>query len=503
MRGLVTRWSRRQCLWTGAVAGAGLCGLPTRAQGRGPASQGPKTTGPAFPAPPLMLGDPSPTSIGVWSQADLDLDLRTWRVEVVGPGRPIRFNGAVRPQVGGAMSLRLDDLRAGAGYQVRVVFDGPDGSTEPALATFRAPGDARPVRIGWSGDLCGQGFGIDPSRGGLFVFDTLAQEPLDAFVLAGDTVYADQPIEPRKVLPDGTVRNQLVTPAKAKAADTLEAFRGQYRYNWLSESYRRLWGQTPVVAVWDDHEVLNNWCPDQDLQDPRYPGLDRTSELAALGYRALRESLPIGSGPDRLFRHLPFGPYLDLFVLDGRSHRGDNRIEARGRLLGQVQLEWFTQALRRSRARWKVVVCDTPLGLVVPDGPGRVDGFAEGGPGKPRFRERELAGLYAAARARVEELVVLTADVHYAAHHLYRPPGLTVHEFVAGPLHAGQFGPQVLDPTFGSEVLYANRSPGDPQNLAPTPQTTSYGVVEAGPRGLSVALRDGGGRSLHQVHLPT
>ena len=65
----------------------------------------------------------------------------------------------------------------------------------------------------------------------------------------------------------------------------------------------------------------------------------------------------------------------------------------------------------------------------------------------------------------VTNTVWLTADVHYAAAHYYNPDKAQFQdfepfwEFVSGPLHAGTFGPNELDNTFGPEVRFI-KAPG-------------------------------------------
>ena len=68
-------------------------------------------------------------------------------------------------------------------------------------------------------------------------------------------------------------------------------------------------------------------------------------------------------------------------------------------------------------------------------------------------RELEFAELLRHARDNgVKNLVWLTADVHYTAAHHYSPDRAAFQEFepfwefVSGPLHAGTFGPNALDP---------------------------------------------------------
>ena len=74
--------------------------------------------------------------------------------------------------------------------------------------------------------------------------------------------------------------------------------------------------------------------------------------------------------------------------------------------------------------------------------------MANGDGGPPLGRELEIADLLRFLRKeRVRNVVWITGDVHYAAAHHYHPERARFTdfdpfwEFVAGPLHAGTFGP--------------------------------------------------------------
>jgi alkaline phosphatase D len=94
--------------------------------------------------------------------------------------------------------------------------------------------------------------------------------------------------------------------------------------------------------------------------------------------------------------------------------------------------------------------------------------------------------------------VWLTADVHYAAAHYYNPDKAQFQEFdpfwefVAGPLHAGTFGPNELDNTFGPEVKFARSAGADRPNLPPSAGMQFFGDVKIdGATGqMTVILRD-------------
>ena len=135
--------------------------------------------------------------------------------------------------------------------------------------------------------------------------------------------------------------------------------------------------------------------------------------------------------PGRVYRKISYGPLLDVFMLDMRSYRGPNgegKEDSYGPtayFLGPTQIAWLKQELANSRATWKVIAADMPIGLVVVYDSDRKWGFeavAQGDGGPPRGRELEIADLLSfIKRAGVRNTVWITADVHYTAAHYYDP----------------------------------------------------------------------------------
>lgn len=149
----------------------------------------------------------------------------------------------------------------------------------------------------------------------------------DFFLCSGDTVYADGPLTTTATLPDGRTWRNVVTEEKSKVAETLEEFRGQFRYNLLDDNLRAFNALVPQVNQWDDHEVTNNWYPGEVLDDPRYTVERRVDVLAARARRAFFECLPIREtqpADGRIYRVVHVGPLLDVFVLDMRTHKDPN-----------------------------------------------------------------------------------------------------------------------------------------------------------------------------------
>jgi alkaline phosphatase D len=319
-------------------------------------------------------------------------------------------------------------------------------------------------------------------------------------------IYADNPILPEQVTLDGRIWRNISNERVAKVAEELADFRARFAYNLEDDHVRAFAAEVPVIAQWDDHETHNNWWPGQQLPDTRYHERD-ASTLAARARRAFFEWNPIA--PGSFHRVIHYGSLLDVFVLDARSFRTPNVTGETdgGTMLGNEQLAWLLQQLSSSTARWKLIACDQPIALVIPDDD-RQEGFANGVAGAAIGRERELLQLLVELAGRkVKNVVWITADVHYAAAHRFNPQRANsmfepFWEFVAGPIHAGTFGPNALDPTLGPELVFQwAPSPGT-GNLAPWDGLQSFGSIDVTREALSVALCGIDGRERYRVELP-
>ncbi|MEO0971172.1 MAG: alkaline phosphatase D family protein, partial [Cyanobacteria bacterium J06639_18] len=125
-------------------------------------------------------------------------------------------------------------------------------------------------------------------------------------------------------------------------------------------------------------------------------------------------------------------------------------------------------------------------------------------------RELELADLLRfIQRKNIQNVVWLTADVHYAAAHYYDPIQARFKdfkpfwEFVAGPLNSGTFGPNQLDNTFGPVVKFQS-IPSDLQpNRPPSEGLQFFGTVKINndTKIMTVTLRNLAGETLYSVDL--
>lgn len=510
-----TGLSRRRLLQAAAAVGAGV-GAGT-VLGPAPRAFGAPGLAPSRPEMRwgVQSGDVTASSAVVWSKTDRPARMV---VEVAATesfrGPRGRWSVDVGPDTDHTGKVLLTGLPAGTElfYRVRFAEHGNAGyGSEPLIGRLRtAPADRRDVSFAWSGDVAGQGWGINPDTGGMIGFEAVRRLNPDFFLHSGDSVYADGPMQERVVLPDGTVWRNVVTPEKSKVAETLDEYRGQFRYNLLDDNVRRFAAEVPQLVQWDDHEVTNNWYPGEVLTDDRYTVKD-VDTLAARGRQAFLEYQPIGG--NRIDRMLSYGPLVDVFALDLRTYRGQNSPNLatsgpRTRVLGESQLSRLGEQLRRSRALWKVIASDMPLGLIVPDGPVNHEGIANRDPGQPLGRELELARLLSGLkRDGVRNVVWLTADVHYTAAHHYDPQRAAFPdfdpfwEFVSGPLHAGTFGPNQLDATFGPQVVFSRAADRPNQPPSDGLQFLGHVRIDGSSGTMTVQLRDVAGRVLHQTDL--
>lgn len=474
----------------------------------------------------LQIGDVTGGRAVIWSRSD-----RSARMRVAWSRSPSFENAKL---LAGSDALESSDFTArvdltrlppNADIYVRVTFEDVRSkgvSSEPLIGAFRTPPRTpRDVRFVWSGDTAGQGWGIDLAFGGMKIYEAMRQVQPDFFIHCGDTIYADGPMPHRMQTSEGETlwRNAYLdeVPEKLKHAETLHEYRRNYLYNLYDANVRRFASQVPQIWKWDDHEVTNNWSQSLVLstryQERDLSALVRRAKRAFMEYAPIRWSTRPEAQP--IHRHIPYGPDLDVFVVDMRSHRGPNSFNQQtelgheARYLGSRQLRWLKRQLRRSRATWKVIAADKPLGVLLGDGKddlgrGRWEGAANGD-GPALGRELEMAELLRFIKQqRITNVVWLTADVHYCAAHYYDPEQAQFRdfspfwEFVAGPLHASSFGPGSMDDTFGPRVVF-HRAPTT-FGVGPLAGFQSFGQVDIDhrTRELTVTLRGIDGEKLFE-----
>ncbi len=333
--------------------------------------------------------------------------------------------------------LALTGLRPATRYAYRL----EQGGQAVAGQFVTAPTADEGVRVSllWSGDLGGSRFCRRVDEG-YRIFRAMIRHRVDFFVFVGDTIYADHRCSGPGLVPGADFE-----------AHTLEQFRQKHRYNREDPAHQAFLKSTSVYAIWDDHEVRN------DFAGP-------TEALMPVGRQAFLEYWPIAApadDPTRLYRSFRWGRLLEIFILDTRQYRSDNgQADGPGKtMLGNAQRRWLTEGVATSSATWKVVVSSVPLSI--PTGRPHRDSWSNasvwGLPQEGTGFATERDTILRTWRQRgVRNVIFLTADVHHPELIRHHPtPDFSFHEFIAGPLSASQGRPRALDAGLNPRSLFA------------------------------------------------
>jgi len=421
----------------------------------------------------LACGDVSEHSVVVWVQTDAagPVEIEVDRDPAFSAPQTFRLNVDASTDFAGQRSIQ--GLRPGSRYHLRARA----GAASAAGRCATAPAAEAAVRVRFlvGGDLGGQGWCRDPLEG-YRIFDSMEKRHPDFFIANGDMIYADGSCpaiaaEGQRNLPGGFPGVSDPGVAWTDAAALRRIFFAHWRYNRADSKVRAFLSSTPIFAQWDDHEVGNDFGAAWPAS-PREPARAGFPILVAEGRSAFVAANPLrtGAAGGRLYRRQRWGRELELFVVDGRSHRAPNdQVDGPQKtLLGAEQKAWLVAGLRTSTATFKVVSFNVPLS--VPTGSradryGR-DGFANGTDddfsSRTGFEHELLEILSSLERARVRNLVVVATDVHLAASLRHRidldgdGQAFVFYELISGPLRAGRRAtlPQ-LDPTLSPVILFS------------------------------------------------
>jgi alkaline phosphatase D len=438
----------------------------------------------------VAAGVPRRSSASLWTRLhDVDAPSRLrWEIasdrgfrKVVRSGELVATAGTdftVKPRAGG--------LKADREYFYR--FETATARSEVGrIRTLPAPDSAQPVRIGfWT---C-QDFraGYYPSH------RALADEDLHLVVCLGDFIYETGGPSPLQG------RDDLTGANKDGAATRLEDYRSKYRLYRTDGDLRKLSASHAFAALWDDHEVANNYW--RDGQGGR--GVAGFAARKAAAYRAWFEHMPIPAskaGGTQLYRVLRVGRTVELMVMDDRQYRDAQPCADVGlspcpdaanpsrSMLGAEQKRWLKGVTKASDATWKVLANGVMM-----------MGLDQPAPGSPKFvdtwdgyaaERSELVSFW--LREGVKDVVVMTGDDHdnYAGvvtptGHSPGPAGAV--EFVV-PSVTSQNTSEILGSAAAGAVSEQNARALNAHLTLVDQVRHGYCVLEARPDSLEVAFK--------------
>ncbi|MEL7120011.1 MAG: alkaline phosphatase D family protein [Bacteroidota bacterium] len=180
-------------------------------------------------------------------------------------------------------------------------------------------------------------------------------EDLNAVVHLGDYIYEGAP-----AYPDGP---RIHEPQHEIVS--LVDYRTRYQ-QYRSDPHLQLLHQThPMVNIWDDHEIVDNWTKDgSHLHDSLTDG--NWLERKKMAKKVFYEWLPTRVNTDKpLYRTFKFGNIASLHMLDTRSYRTgyaktDDEAE-KLEILGSEQFSWLENEFSNSNTTWNILGNQVPV----------------------------------------------------------------------------------------------------------------------------------------------
>ena len=283
-----------------------------------------------------------------------------------------------------------------------------------------------------------------------------ARQDLDAVLHLGDYIYEFA----NGVYGDGSGSGRV--PMPAGEASTLADYRMRYATYRSDVDLQAAHAAHAFIAVWDDHEVINDWWRGGAAGHKAEKG-DWATRLAQ-GLQAYREWMPVretGGGTFHLYRSFRFGGLADLLMLDTRSFR-DRQVPGRDAaaladpsrtLMGAEQEQWLFSGLERSQregTRWRLIGQQTMFSPLTPPGvpPQNTDVWD----GYPVARAHVFDLL---EKSRLSNVAILTGDIHSSwAFDVPRSPLKTY----KGSTGEGSLAVELVAPAISSPPLFATAS---------------------------------------------
>jgi phosphodiesterase/alkaline phosphatase D-like protein len=370
----------------------------------------------------VAAGDATDTSFMAWTRADapgaVTLDVAT----------DADFTAVVDTQnltaAGGSdntVKADVTGLSASTTYYYRFT-QGPATSRTGTIRTAPVPSSTAPFTFAWTGDS--NAF-FKPFN----VLEQITRGAPDAWLYIGDTIYGD---DPRSGTGVAAVKTDYYT---------------KYKENRDDSSLRDLLASVGTYAMWDDHEVTNDF----------YGTNPSLAAQMADGNQAFRDYMPLredGGDPTQLYRSFKWGDVAEFFLLDCRQYRSSQayvtepacismgqpatlpggacvtEINNPARTyLGAAQLAWLENGLQTSTAKWKFVMNGPLLSTLIFLPYDRWDGYAA----------ERFALLDFVASNDIRNVVFLSTDIHGAiinneVNLTGLSPGPRVRELVSGAI---------------------------------------------------------------------
>ena len=452
---------------------------------------------------------------------------------VVQVSRKANFRHAARKNVSApsgddkTVHFKVRKLKAGKRYFYRF-RQGKSKSPVGRFVTAPKAGANKVVRFAYSGDADAQRAQYDtkPFYNNFQAYASMAKEKNAFNINLGDTIYSDSEV-------GGSVVNGEFVPAFA--ATTVPQKWQKYKQNLGLANLRRVRASTSMYNHWDDHEFINDFTVAENGQ-----------ALYDAGVKAFTDYMPVTFKKSTgIYRTVRWGKNAQLFFLDERSFRSakaddacinpqtnspdlaptlppaqraaysaivpslgapvsqaclDTIADPSRTMLGADQMQRFTNAVKASSAKWKIIVNEVPIQQFYALPYDRWEGD------EPE-RQKMLQLL-----SSVKNAVVLTTDTHANLFNDARfqtlesggPKDSGVPELVTGPVATKTFKVEINEATGrdnGGDLVRAIFKAPPPNGVGmqcAVIDTYSYTEVKATSKQLTLSPKDLNGKPLKE-----
>lgn len=246
----------------------------------------------------------------------------------------------------------------------------------------------------------------------------MADENLDLVLHLGDYIY------------ESSWGENKVRSHASPEPTTLDDYRARYALYKSDPNLQAAHAAFPWVAIWDDHEVDNDYADDRSeySDDPRWFILRR-----AAAYQAWYEHMPVRrsmvpfDGYARIYTHLQYGKLAEFYLIDDRQFRSSqpcpkpgrgggnfvencaDRLNPKATLLGERQESWLNAKFSSSKAKWNVLAQQTLMAQADRKiGEGQIF-YTDNWDGYPAARERLMDAI---TTTKLANPIVIGGDVH-------------------------------------------------------------------------------------------
>ncbi|QSR89387.1 alkaline phosphatase D family protein [Methylacidiphilum caldifontis] len=357
---------------------------------------GEKVEGNFFPYG-VASGDPTSNSVIIWSRIESALPSLNVNYEMaLDPSfKQMIKKGTVNTSLERDYTLKTDvqGLEPATIYYYRWSWN---GHYSPTGRTKTLPLQAKSIRIALAScQHYGAGF--------YTAYRYIAQDNPDFILHVGDWIY-EFPV----------YATTCARPDPVGIAVDLNSYRAKHRLYRTDPDLQEALRNIPLIAIWDDHEVQNDYAGTALYFYNR--------ERMRAAYTAYFEYLPVREQKEwKLYRSFKIGNLLELFLTDGRQYREEDighpathpsledllQVSAPGRsMLGAEQRNWLLHSLKSTQSLWKFVASGDMMMEIKRDGKplnlDQWDGF--------EWERKQI--LSSIQQNKIKNVVVLSGDSH-------------------------------------------------------------------------------------------